>query len=65
MSESLFGLVEMLLFFGVLLAFLVWQLVVTRRGLRKDRERAQREAQDEAEAPIGRPDPTGDSGKKL
>ena len=63
MSESLYGLVEMLLFFGVLLAFLTWQLVVTRRSVRKDRERAQREAQDDAA--IGRPDPTEDGGKKL
>ena len=63
MSESLYGLVEMLLFFGVLLAFLIWQLVVTRRSLRKDRELAQREAQDEAA--IGRPDAADDDGKKL
>jgi flagellar biosynthesis/type III secretory pathway M-ring protein FliF/YscJ len=63
MSESLYGLVEMLLFFGVLLAFLIWQLVVTRRSLRKDRERAQSETKDVA--PNGRHDSAESGGKKL
>lgn len=54
MSESLYGLVEMLLFFGVLLVFLIWQLIVTRRSLRIDRELARRDARDEADAPKGR-----------
>jgi cytoskeletal protein RodZ len=63
MSESLYGLVDMLLFFGVLLAFLIWQSVVTRRSLREDRERAQSATQDEAAN--GRPDPTEYGEKKL
>ena len=41
MNPDDYGLVEMALSFGVLLVFLVWQLVVTRRGLRADRERAE------------------------
>jgi flagellar biosynthesis/type III secretory pathway M-ring protein FliF/YscJ len=63
MSESLYGLVEMLLFFGVLLAFLIWQLVVTRRSLRNDRERAQRETR--GATPNDRTDPTEYGEKKL
>jgi hypothetical protein len=46
MGES-YGLIEMVLFFGVLLAFLIWQLIVTRRSIREDRERARREAGDD------------------
>jgi hypothetical protein len=34
-----YGLVEMALVFGAVLVFLVWQLVVTRRGLKEHRER--------------------------
>jgi hypothetical protein len=33
----------MALSFGIVLAFLIWQLVTTRRGVKADRERAARE----------------------
>lgn len=44
MGESAYGLVEIVFSFGVVLAILIWQLVVTRRSIREDRERARREA---------------------
>jgi hypothetical protein len=44
MPESAYGLIEMALSFGVVLAFLIWQLIRTRQGLRADRERAERES---------------------
>ncbi len=40
MPQSVYGLIEMTLSFGVVLGVLVWQLVVTRRGVKADRERA-------------------------
>ena len=46
MPQSAYGLIEMALSFGVVLAILIWQLVTTRRGLRADRERAARERTD-------------------
>ncbi len=49
MGESSYGLVEMVFSFGVVLAILIWQLIVTRRSIREDRERARREAGDESE----------------
>ena len=49
MGESAYGLVEIVFAFGVVLAILIWQLVVTRRSIREDRERAEREAGDETE----------------
>jgi uncharacterized membrane protein YciS (DUF1049 family) len=48
MGESS-GLVDIVFAFGVVLAFLIWQLVVTRRGIRQDRESARRAASDEKE----------------
>jgi hypothetical protein len=47
--DGSYGLVEMVFSFGVILAFLIWQLVVTRRSIREDRERSKREARDEKE----------------
>jgi hypothetical protein len=55
-----YGAIEMVFSFGVILAILIWQLVVTRRSIRKDRERAQREARDGALPPAGRPGQPGD-----
>jgi hypothetical protein len=46
MPQSAYGLIEMALSFGVVLAILIWQLVPTRKGLRADRERAARERAD-------------------
>jgi hypothetical protein len=46
MPQSAYGLIEMALSFGVVLAILIWQLVTTRKGLRADRERAARERAD-------------------
>ena len=46
MPQSAYGLIEMTLSFGVVLAILIWQLITTRRGLRADRERAARERAD-------------------
>ena len=46
MGES-YGVIEMVFSFGVIFAILIWQLVVTRRSIREDRERARREARDE------------------
>jgi hypothetical protein len=43
MNPDDYGLVEMALSFGALLVFLIWQLIVTRRGVKADRERAARE----------------------
>ncbi len=57
-DSSGYGLVETILFFGVILAFLIWQLIVTRRSIREDLERAQREPRDES--PTDRPDRIGD-----
>jgi hypothetical protein len=42
--------------FGVVLAFLKWQLVVTRRSIRDDRESVRREVRDETEPPTDCPD---------
>jgi hypothetical protein len=39
MDPNSYGLVEMAASFGVVLLFLVWQLIVTRRGIREQRER--------------------------
>ena len=50
MPQSAYGLIEMTLSFGVVLAILIWQLIATRKGLRADRERAARER---AEREIG------------
>ncbi|GLK78274.1 type IV pilus modification PilV family protein [Methylopila turkensis] len=43
MSDHLFGLIEVLGVFGVLLGFLGYQWVSIRRTLRQDREKAERE----------------------
>jgi hypothetical protein len=43
MPQSAYGLIEMIFSFGVVLALLVWQLVVTRRGVMADRARAAKE----------------------
>ena len=43
MPQSAYGLIEMTLSFGVVLAILIWQLVTTRKGVKADRERAARE----------------------
>jgi hypothetical protein len=57
--SSAYGLVEMVFSFGVILAILIWQLIVTRRGIREDRDRARRESPDETPTPAGAPDRTG------
>ena len=41
--QTPFGLIEMALVFGIVLALLIWELVRTRRALKADRERAARE----------------------
>ena len=41
--QTAFGLIEMVLVFGIVLALLVWELVRTRRALKADRERAARD----------------------
>jgi hypothetical protein len=46
--SSAYGLIDIVLFFGVILAFLIWQLIVTRRSIRQDLERALREARNDA-----------------
>jgi len=43
MDDSSFAIVEMTFSFGVVLAWLVWELVKTRREIRRDREKAARE----------------------
>lgn len=43
MPQSAYGLIEMIFSFGVVLALLVWQLIVTRRGVMADRARAAKE----------------------
>ena len=43
MPQYAYGLIEMGLDFGVVLTFLIWQLVKTRASLKADRERAARE----------------------
>ena len=43
MLRSAFGLIEMLLVFGIVLALLIWELARTRRALKADRERAARD----------------------
>lgn len=43
MSERLFGLVELIGSYGIVLALLIWQLVRIRRSIRADREKAARE----------------------
>jgi hypothetical protein len=43
MPESAYGLVEMGLTYGVVLAFLIWQLVKTRASIRADKKKAERE----------------------
>ncbi len=43
MPESAYGLIEMGLTYGVVLAFLIWQLVKTRASIRADKEKAERE----------------------
>jgi hypothetical protein len=43
MLQGAFGLIEMALVFGIVLALLVWELVRTRRAQKADRERAARE----------------------
>lgn len=39
MPENAFGLIEMLLVFGIVLGLAVWQLVSVRRAMRRDRDR--------------------------
>jgi hypothetical protein len=43
MLRNALGLIEMTLTFGVVLAFLVWELLKTRRALKVAREKAERE----------------------
>ena len=43
MPQYAYGLIEMGLTYGVVLTFLIWQLVKTRASLKSDRERAARE----------------------
>ena len=43
MDPKYYGYVEMGLVFVVVVLPLVWQLIVTKRSLREDRERAERE----------------------
>jgi hypothetical protein len=63
MSDSTaYGLVEIIFPFGVILAIAIWQLIVTRRSLLEDRERAARET---PAAPTSGPDETGDDREQL
>ena len=50
MPESAYGLIEMTLSFGAVLAILLWQLVKTRAGVKADRERAAREKAEQESA---------------
>ena len=43
MPEGAYGVIEMTLSFGVVLAILFWQLAKTRAAVKADRERAARE----------------------
>jgi hypothetical protein len=58
--SNAYGLVEIVFSFGVILAILIWQLIVTRRSIREDRDRARREALGEAPTPTDRSGRTGD-----
>jgi cytoskeletal protein RodZ len=40
-ASNLYGLVELVLVFGLVLGFGIWQLVSVRREIRRDREKAQ------------------------
>lgn len=48
MSGSIFGLIELVLVFGLLLGFGAWQLYATRRDQRRADEEARRAAGREA-----------------
>lgn len=66
MSIDSFALLEMLFPFALLIAFLAWQLVVTKRGIRDDQARAAREqaearAQAERQADEPRPVAAGEA----
>lgn len=41
--ENWFGLIELIVSFGLILGLLIWQLVSVRRELGRDREKADRE----------------------
>jgi cytochrome oxidase assembly protein ShyY1 len=45
MSSSALGLIELVLVFGLLLGFGLWQLYATRRDQRRADEQARREAE--------------------
>ncbi|MBB4196813.1 hypothetical protein CCR94_06295 [Rhodoblastus sphagnicola] len=51
MSGNTIAFIEMLIPFALVLAFLTWQLVVTKRSLREDQERAAREPREQV-APV-------------
>jgi hypothetical protein len=51
MPQWAYGLIEMSLTYGVVLSFLIWQLVKTRAALKADREKAKREKA-EREKPV-------------
>ena len=53
MSANTFGLIELILVFGLLLGFGFWQLYATRR----DQRRADEEAKRRAAGPDGPPQP--------
>jgi hypothetical protein len=56
LNADYYGLVEMVFSFGVILAILFWQLIVTRRSIRADQDRARQKAVSEAKEAADRPD---------
>jgi hypothetical protein len=42
-ASNLYGLVELVLVFGLVLGFGIWQLVSVRREIRRDREKAKQD----------------------
>lgn len=51
MSGNQLALIELLLVFGLVLGFAVWQLIAVRRSQREDRRRAEAERSGAADAP--------------
>lgn len=53
MSASTFGLIELVLVFGLLLGFGFWQLYIVRRDQRRADEKQRRRQNDGGEPPTG------------
>jgi len=47
MPEGAYGLIELVLVFGIVVAFLTWEVVKTRRAVRRDRENAAQSRREE------------------